>query len=247
MKLQAEKRGWPFWIGCAVICSGCIAPEADMARDVGARIEPLEFSCLAVAADGSEALTGPSGNEVISIQPYEPSTAQEYGSLLCSGFVIDIHNPNGRSATFAAIAAGGWVRTPQDYAVFGEPETCAAMTLEADIWGYRNGVWDVLGADTISGEFENDVPTNNGSDVVDGCGLQCSVVRPGNYETYRLVGRASNQLGCYGVQRPARDCDHGAGQRRGIRRFVETTLPGRGRHSPDRDPAFAMARGQGVG
>lgn len=197
MTLERGIRGWACCIGC-VLFSGCMAAEsADTWPDVAARVEPLEFTCLSVAADGSADLRGANGTEVVSTTPYVPSNAQSYGSLFCSGFVIDINNPNGRSATFAAIAAGGWVRTPEAQAVFGTPESCAAMTLEADIWGYRNGAWDPLGSDVISGEFENDVVTNNGEDVLDGCGMQYSVTRPGNYETYRLVGRVSNQTRTY--------------------------------------------------
>jgi hypothetical protein len=172
-----------------------MSTTADVAPDVGVRVDALEFTCLSVAADGSEDLMGPNGSHVTSIEPYVPSSAQTYGSLLCSGFVIDINNPNGRNATLAAIAAGGWVRTQQDYAVYGEPETCAKMTLEADIWGYRNGLWDALGSDIISGKFENDVVS--GEELLDGCGLQYSVVGPGNYETYRLVGRVSNETRTY--------------------------------------------------
>jgi hypothetical protein len=178
---------------CACVGAG---PDDDVTTDVGVAAESLEFGCLLVAADRTAELgpSHPNGREINTIDPLKTSLGQSYGSLACSGFVSEFTNPNGYNVNEVFVAGAGWVKDTSDANVYGNPTLCANLTLEADMYGYRNGVWDTLGSTVMQGDFR---PKDDGEGITDRCHLSYVIVQPGNYETVRVVAKVSNATTTY--------------------------------------------------
>ena len=185
------------WVPClsALLFTGCFATE-ETAAEVAVRSEALEFGCLFALADASAELgpRAPNGRDIVTTEPYVTSTAQNYGSLGCSGFVGDFYNPNGHNINRILVAGGGWVNTLADFNVFGTEELCANLTLEADIYGFRNGATETLDSIAIRGELR---PKDDGEGLIDRCHLSHMIVQPGVFESIRVVGRVSNSTATY--------------------------------------------------
>ena len=185
------------WSVAGTLCIACTGtvPNDDESIDVGVIHEALEFACLFAGIDATAELGPrfPNGREILTTEPYDTSLRQDYGSFGCSGFVADFTNPNGYNINRILVAGAGWVEDASDFNVYGTEALCASLTLEADVYGYRNGVSESLGSVVLSGDFR----PNDGPDGEDRCHLSYQIVQAGNYEVVRIVGRVSNQTTTY--------------------------------------------------
>jgi hypothetical protein len=184
------------WLAMAMgACAATEPVESDETPDVGVNAEALEFGCLFAAADGTAELgpEAPNGREILTREPYDTSVAQSYGSFGCSGFVADFTNPNGYNINSILVAGAGWVKDIADVNVYGNSTLCGGLTLEADVYGLRNGAWATIDSFSINGDF---LP-NDAEDGTDRCHLGREIVQPGIYEAVRVAARVSNSVTTY--------------------------------------------------
>jgi hypothetical protein len=170
--------------------------------------QPFELTCAYVRADQEATWRDAQPLRVLAAHPFNAAAAVAYGSPACSGFVLDLHNPDARSPRALSIDAGGAL--PHDVAsgeLFAARQSCAARTLSVDVWGKANEAWTPLMSETVSaGKLEQRAAQARGSacaleiafaarpdDVRGATGTSSYASRElGAYRSYRVIGRVSN-------------------------------------------------------
>jgi hypothetical protein len=195
LRSAASRRGW-------LALAALLAPACNSALS-----QAFELTCAYVRADQEAAWSDPLQLQVLTARPFNASVAVAYGSPACSGFVLDIHNPNAWSPRTLSIDAGATNDVAGDGALFGAPDRCAARTLSVDVWGWANKVWTPLVSKTAAGgKLEPLAAQDAGAactlgigfgartdDARDATGSALYASKAlGAYQTYRVVGRVSN-------------------------------------------------------
>lgn len=173
----------------AVACTQEVPKES---TDIRLTAQALEFACTSVNPDAVLEWQDPMYAEHES-QEGSRAEPQDYGNESCSGFTVEMSNPNGWMPEVAFVQGGGYVTDELLERVFGTEERCQAMTIEGDIWGYSDGVWLPLVRQVRNGVFE----MNKNNLAWNSCDLAVSVDNPGYWERYRFAGRISDGVNTF--------------------------------------------------
>jgi hypothetical protein len=180
---------------------------------VVAASQALELTCPLVQPDQQVDWTEPVNYiQVLTADPFNSAVSVPYGNPLCSGFVIDVHNPNAwyPGDLFVDGGDGSTKDNPAGMLAYGTPESCSARTFSGDLWGMSDGVWTPIYSETVTGRFEDRTSEDAGFACLLGVGLSPksdqvgsqvtingTIAPLGNYQTYRFIGRVSNGSSTY--------------------------------------------------
>lgn len=168
-----------FLITLGILSSWSCASE-EAGREIALRSSPLELSCATALPDLATDVTSiPS-----SIEPFDPSRSQAYGSSECSGFIFEFDNPDGEALHGLWIQASGESSASSD--ALGESQ-CPERELEVDSWGYEKREWSKLASSSARASFEVGGTAGTGY-----CRLEALIDQPGAFERYRVVARVTD-------------------------------------------------------
>jgi hypothetical protein len=195
MRSVVGRRAWLAVV--ALLAPGCNSAPS----------QAFESTCAYVRADQDAAWSDPRPLQVLTEHPFDAGVAVAYGSPACSGFVLDIHNPNAWSPRTLSIDAGATRQAAAGRQLFSTADSCAARTLSVDIWGWANDVWTPLMSKTAAGgKLEARAAQAAGAACTLGIGFSARAENArdatgtalyasnelGAYQAYRVVGRVSN-------------------------------------------------------
>lgn len=179
MRLDSHHHGHAFRLTLVILSSSSCASE-EAAREIAARGEPLELAC----ADTPPHVSGDSLAILSSIDPFDPSRPQVYGSDACGGFVFEFDNAFGEAFRGAWVHASGQSNASSD--MFGESQ-CPERRLEVDYWGYEKRKWSKRASSSTSGSFEPGAIAGEGH-----CRIEAVFDEPSTLEKYRIVARVTD-------------------------------------------------------
>jgi hypothetical protein len=169
----------------ALVLGGLLLPacaEVEVtAADPGLSLRALERTCADAPADVTGDVTAILG----SIEPLDPSLAQNYGSALCTGFIFELDNPDAEPLHGAWVQAGGASLSDED--VLSESQ-CPGRALEAAYWGYANDEWMELAASSQVGRYDAGERPGTGH-----CKLEALLDHAETFEKLRIVARVSQE------------------------------------------------------
>jgi hypothetical protein len=145
------------------------------------RTDALELGCAAAPAD----LTGDVTDVLSSLEAFDASQPQAYGSESCAGFIFELDNPDAEPLSGAWVQGSGQSSASDDVL---SQRRCAERVLETDYWGWKDRKWTRL--TSAAGTARFDPATNH-------CDLEALIEYPGTFERLRIVARVAQRGDTY--------------------------------------------------
>ena len=170
---------------CALLLSVCVSSSCGgdvlVPRDVEVLGNALEHGCAELPADA----TGDFLAFLSSIEPFDASRPQPYGSERCTGFIFEFDNSEGEALNGAWVVASGQSIVGSD--AIGEAE-CSERALEADLWGFMKKEWQKLASARSTGSIGPG--QSEGTRL---CELHAQIDHPGAFQRLRVVARVTHR------------------------------------------------------
>lgn len=145
------------------------------------RTGALELDCAAATANR----TGDVTDVLSSVDAFDASQPQAYGSETCTGFVFELENSDEEPLLGAWVQASGQSSSSGDAL---SESRCAERVLETDYWGWKDRTWTKLTSAQQTASFDP---------AADNCDLETLIEYPGTFERLRIVARVTQGADTY--------------------------------------------------